>query len=129
MPGRERHRVVTTHRVADQRHARKAEPIHQCEQIAREVFGGIGRRRRPLTLAVAPLIERNRANARRQAPNDAIKPVGVRSPAVEEENRRRIVGSALQEMQANPVDRLYVVLCLVTSEQLTGHSLRLYGGC
>jgi len=103
--------------------------IHQCEQIAREVFGGIGGRRRPLTLAVAPLIERNRANARRQAPNDAIKPVGVRSPAVEEENRRRIVGSALQEMQANPVDRLHVVLCLVTSQQLTGHSLRLYGGC
>src|SRR2546423_15584608 len=89
----------------------------------------MGGRRRPWPLAVAPLIERNRENARRQAHNGAIKPGGVGSPAVKEENRRRIVGSALQEMQANPVDRLHMVLCLVTSEQLTGHSLRLYGGC
>ena len=44
MPGRKRHGVVATHRVADHDHVPPAQGVHDGDQVAREVLGGVGGR-------------------------------------------------------------------------------------
>src|SRR5439155_351856 len=82
VPGGKTHRVVATHRVAHQRHPDPAQPVHQGEQIAREILGGVGRWSRPLAPAVAALVEGNHVEPVSQGRHDPIEPVGVRGAAM-----------------------------------------------
>src|SRR5262249_49600480 len=104
VPGRERHRVVTAHRVADERDARRAERADEAEQVGGEVFGRVGRRVGPLALPVAALIERERVEAIGERGRDEVEPVRVRGAAVEETEDRAADDSPLEKVQPQPAD-------------------------
>src|SRR5438874_1097211 len=99
------------------------------QQSPDEIPGGIGRRRRPLALAVAPLVEGDRVEPVRERRNDPIEPVSVRRAAMEEADGRRTIRADLQELQSKAVERLRTTLRRLASQQLTCHGGRLYGVC
>jgi hypothetical protein len=78
---------------------------------------------------VAALIEGDHVERAAERRNDAIEPVRVRGTAVEETDRGRAAPLEVQEVQAQCIHILTSVLGALASEQLTGHSLRLYGCC
>jgi len=105
VPGRERHRVVAAHRVADERDARRAERVDEAEQIGGEILGRVRRRVGPLALAVAALIERDHVEAIGERRRDEVEPVRMRGAAVEETEHRAADDSPLEKVEPQPADR------------------------
>ena len=103
VPRRERHRVVTTHRMADDNHTRPAQHIHQSGEVRREVLGAVGGRVGPGALTVTALIQRDDVKAVGERGRDGVEPVRVRRAAVQKAERRRTRRAGFQEMQLQSV--------------------------
>jgi hypothetical protein len=88
VPGRERHRVVAAHGVADHGHPAPAEGVHHADQVLREILGGVRLAGRPLARSMAALVEREHVVAVDEGGHDRVEPVRVRGAAVEEAERR-----------------------------------------
>ena len=104
MPGRERHRVVAAHGVADHGHPAPAEGIHDADQVAGEVLGGVRGLGRPLARAMAPLVEREHVVTVDESGHDRVEPVRVRGTAVEEAERRAARLAPLEGVQRQAAD-------------------------
>src|SRR5215475_7892565 len=95
---------MPAHRVADERDLPEAERVDEAQEVRREVLGRVGRRLRPLALAVAALIERDHVKPIRERGRDAVEPVSVRGAAVEEAEGRTAGVSPLEEAQRELAD-------------------------
>src|SRR5262249_43691447 len=129
MPRGERHRIVTAHRVPDQRHACPAQARHQPAQILGKIGGRVGGRCRPLAVAVTALVEGDHVIAIPERGNDAIEPMRMRRTAVQETQGRCARRARLQEVQTQAIYELKTMFRRFTSEQLTRHGSRYYGSC
>ena len=90
--------------MADECDPPPAERVDHPQQIGREVFGRVGRRLRPLTLAVTALIERDHVKPIGERGRDQIEPVGVGRAAVQKTEDGAAGGSPLEKTQAQTVD-------------------------
>jgi len=104
MPGREGHRVVAAHGVADHGHAAPAQGVHHPDQVAREVLGGVRRTGRPLAPAVAALVERDHVIASAERGDDGVEPVRVRGATVQEAERGATGLAPFQRVEGQPAD-------------------------
>ena len=103
VPGRERHRVVAAHGVADHGHPAPAEGVHHSDQVAGEVLGGVGGLGRPLAGSVAALVERDHVVAIDEGGHDGVEPVRVRGAAVQEAERRPAGLAPLEGVESQAV--------------------------
>jgi len=89
---------VAAHPIADQDRALPAERVDHGQQIG-GVFGGVGRRNRPLALAMPALIEREDVEPISKSSRHPIEPVGVGGPTVQHEDAGARRAAPLERMQ------------------------------
>jgi hypothetical protein len=75
---------VTAHGVADHHRPAPAERVQDPQEVAGKVLRGVGGRRRPVALAVAPLVERHDVAAIGEGRGHQVEPVGMGGASVQE---------------------------------------------
>src|SRR5215472_3534149 len=117
MPRREADRVVAAHRVADEGHPPPAERIHDPDQVRGELLRSIPGIRRPVALAVAPLIERDHVEPVNERRHHRVEPMGMGRASVQEAESRATGLAPLERTESHAVDGECAAGCHVTDER------------
>src|SRR5215467_13149287 len=117
MPCREADCVVAAHRVADECHPPPAERIHDPDQVRRELLRSIPGIRRPVALAVAPLIERDHVEPVNERRHHRVEPMGMGGASVQEAESGATGLAPLERTESHAVDGECPASCRVTDER------------
>jgi hypothetical protein len=113
---------VTAHGVADHYYVLPGESVHNGEEVAGEVLGGVGARLGPVAQAVPALVEGEDVKPIHEGSRYFVEPVGMGSTAVQEAKRRAPRHTPLEEMHGEALGADSSTPRPSTGESMSGHA-------
>ncbi len=122
VPGGKRHGVMTTHGVADDYHVGPGQGVHDGDEVAGEVLGGVAAIGRPVAEAMASLVEGHDVKPIREGPRYLVEPVGMGGATVEEAEGGAARRAPLEEVQGESVGADATAPRGRAGESMAGHA-------